>query len=262
MLTQTVPGVSGAVQTINEFRVHRQELHKRAQDRAVRERMWRQCVENPCLYVDDCRELFPQSFMVPNCAGKTRPASGAVAPASASNTRGATSRGADASPLARSGGTGGVEAAANSNTGGGSLGPRPGSTGSVNAAANSDWKALTRAWEGTCHATVVDRHIGCGHSCTANKDCHTFTLPLSPADIDALFDADWAEAKRRASEHLSVATGPVVSACFRYGCADFETVAELREHLLKHSDERNKATAARTRLTRRHQPPCIFGGFK
>ena len=141
-----------------------------------------------------------------------------------------------------------MEAAADKDTRGGELrgrnsdyGTRPSGTGGVNAA--TDWKALTRAWEGTCHTTIVDRHVGCGHSCTANKDCHTFTLPLTPERIDALFDADWAEAERRAMEHLGVKRGPIVSACFRYGCAQFETIIELWEHLLSHPDDRNRETA-------------------
>ena len=74
VLAQTIPGVSGAMSTVDEFRAHRHTLHQRAEDRAVRERMWRQCVQNPCLYVDDCKELFPESFMVPACAGKSKAA--------------------------------------------------------------------------------------------------------------------------------------------------------------------------------------------
>ena len=148
---------------------------------------------------------------------------------------------------ARPGGTGGVNAAANKDTIGGelrgrnSVGTRSGGTGGVEAAAN--WKALTRAWEGTCHTTIVDRHLACGHSCTANKDCHKYTLPLTPEQIDAIFDADWAEAERRSMEHLSVKRGPIVSACFRYGCAQFETIMELFDHLLANPDDRNRATA-------------------
>ena len=303
VLAQTVPGVSGAMSTVDEFRVHRQELRKRAEDRAVRERMWKQCVENPCLYADDCAELFPESFMVPNCAGKTRaggggaaapavgaperqghhaPLSGLAAPLVQNAATNTDTRGGGPAPLARLGGTEGVNAAAtrtpeaeNSVARTPTRYTRSGGTGGVEAAANSDdsgrdrsvkplpadpvrvrgvrptlegrldWKARTRTWEGTCHATIVDRHIGCGHSCTANKDCEKYANAyLTPSAIDDLFDADWAEAERRSMEHLGVTAGPVVSACFRYGCAPFDSLEELWAHLISIPDARNIETAA------------------
>ena len=91
----------------------------------------------------------------------------------------------------------------------------------------------------------MDRHIGCGHSCTANKDCEKYrNAYLTPSAIDDLYDADWKEAARRSMEHLGVTSGPVVSACFRYGCAQFDTLDELWAHLIENPDARNIETAA------------------
>ena len=44
-------------------------------------------------------------------------------------------------------------------------------------------------------------------------------------------------------EHLGVKRPPIVSACYRYGCAQFEKVTELFDHLLANPDDRNRATA-------------------
>ena len=44
-------------------------------------------------------------------------------------------------------------------------------------------------------------------------------------------------------EHLGVKRPPIVSACYRYGCAQFEKVTELFDHLLSKPDDRNRATA-------------------
>ena len=84
-----------------------------------------------------------------------------------------------------------------------------------------DWKAWTKEKEG-CKPTLVNGHIGCGHSCAENADCHLWHgVTLDEYEMNALFDDDWRKAAERAFTNLDRADGPVTSLCFKHGCNGF-----------------------------------------
>ena len=233
VLAQTIPGVSGAMSTVDEFRAHRHTLHQRAEDRAVRERMWRQCVQNPCLYVDDCKELFPESFMVPACAGKSKAAVEPSAQPSRKEERNVllerdvittiTDRTAVVVPEAGGAPVEGV-----------SFADTLALSGPENQHATTQdviddiriWlpnpptlKERLKAVEGLKLREEND-HVGYGHWITpAEKAAGRFSGMLSLKDADALLDEDIAEAREEAIRVFGDDSDALVELCFWKGCA-------------------------------------------